>query len=52
MTTEVESRTTACARCGQRELKHPVACFGCQTCEFACDHYICEAFVPAEETKS
>lgn len=34
-----------CGHCGHPEDKHPVACFGCQTCQFTCDHYICVTYV-------
>lgn len=35
-----------CHHCGQPQPAHPVSCFGCQTCEFRCDHYICMAYKP------
>ncbi len=38
-----------CAHCGCPSAEHPVACFGCQTCMFTCDHYICLEYIAAKE---
>ena len=37
-----------CARCGRPSEEHPVTCFGCQSCMFTCDHYICLEYVARE----
>jgi hypothetical protein len=38
-----------CAHCARSSEEHPVPCFGCQTCQFACDHYICTKYVSQEQ---
>lgn len=37
-----------CAHCGRPTEEHPVTCFGCQTCQFERDHYICVEYVSKE----